>query len=143
MCEYACSLQEHWATALKTLTLSLDEVVHIRSVLTKAELEGLPLDGDLKDDVAKGKICFLCMKTRFGFFSWGVRCQLCKQQVCSKCSTKLNSAEIDAEYDNAPAASNGLEQERPPNSLDVTSCYDHASPHTSRPPRRGRALPAQ
>ena len=39
----------------------------------------------------------------------------------------LNSAEIDAEYDNAPPASNGLEQERPPNSLDVTSCYDHAS----------------
>ena len=118
-------MQEHWATALKTLTLTLDEVVHIRSVLTKAELEGLPLDGDLKDDVAKGKvsgvlyccyklncrktrairvsvgdliiaasndsfqICFLCMKTRFGFFSWGVRCQLCKQQVCSKCSTKV------------------------------------------------------
>ena len=52
----ACLLQEHWATALKTLTLTLDEVVHIRSVLTKAELEGLPLDGDLKDDVAKGKV---------------------------------------------------------------------------------------
>ena len=33
----------------------------------------------------------------------------------------LNSAEIDAEYDNA-AASNGHE-ERPPHSLDVTSCY--------------------
>ena len=47
---------EHWATALKTLTLSLDEVVHIRSVLTKAELAGLPLDGDLKDDVSKGKV---------------------------------------------------------------------------------------
>ena len=52
----ACLLQEHWATALKTLTLTLDEVVHIRSVLTKAELESLPLDGDLKDDVAKGKV---------------------------------------------------------------------------------------
>ena len=35
------------------------------------------------------QICFLCMKTRFGFFSWGVRCQLCKQQICSKCSTKV------------------------------------------------------
>ena len=52
----ALLLQEHWATALKTLTLTLDEVVHIRSVLTKAELESLPLDGDLKDDVAKGKV---------------------------------------------------------------------------------------
>ena len=27
-----------------------------RSVLTKAELEGLPLDGSLKDDVEKGKV---------------------------------------------------------------------------------------
>ena len=54
--DVTCLLQEHWATALKTLTLTLDEVVHIRSVLTKAELESLPLDGDLKDDVAKGKV---------------------------------------------------------------------------------------
>ncbi len=29
------------------------------------------------------------MKTRFGFFVWGTRCQLCNQQVCSKCSTKV------------------------------------------------------
>jgi hypothetical protein len=27
-----------------------------RSVLTKAELEGLPLDGSLKEDVEKGKV---------------------------------------------------------------------------------------
>ena len=48
--------QEHWATALQTLDLTLDEVIHIRSVLTKAELEGLPLDGSLKEDVEKGKV---------------------------------------------------------------------------------------
>ena len=76
--------------ALERLDLSLDEVIHIRSVLTKAELESLPLDGNLKDDVRQGKICFLCMKTRFGFFTWGVRCQLCQQQVCQKCSKKMN-----------------------------------------------------
>ena len=45
----------------------------------------------------------------------------------------LNSAEIDAEYDNAPPASNGLEQERPPNSLDVTSCYDPMGGNNSGP----------
>jgi hypothetical protein len=48
--------QEHWATALQTLDLTLEEVIHIRSVLTKAELEGLPLDGSLKEDVEKGKV---------------------------------------------------------------------------------------
>ena len=81
--------QEHWATALQTLDLTLDEVVHIRTVLTKAELEGLPLDGSLKEDVEKSKVCFLCMKTRFGFFSRGVKCELCSRQVCAKCSTKV------------------------------------------------------
>ena len=48
--------QEGWAAALQTLELTLDEVVHIRSVLTKAELENLPLEGTLKEDVEKGKV---------------------------------------------------------------------------------------
>ena len=84
------SLQSQWMTALEKLDLRLEEVIHIRSVLTKAELESLPLDGTLKVDVEQGKICFLCMKTRFGLFTWGVRCQLCHQQVCSKCSKKMH-----------------------------------------------------
>ena len=42
--------------ALQTLDLSLEEVVHIRSVLTRAELEALPLDGCLKQDVEKRKV---------------------------------------------------------------------------------------
>ena len=56
----------------------------------------------------------------------------CSSQISVVSSTgsleALNSAEIDAEYDNAAAASNGLEEERPPHSLDVTSCYGHAPP---------------
>eukprot|EP00094_Tigriopus_californicus_P012961 TCALIF_12532-PA protein Name:"Similar to spir Protein spire (Drosophila melanogaster)" AED:0.16 eAED:0.16 QI:480/0.81/0.75/1/0.90/0.91/12/178/1180 len=48
--------KEHWAAALETLDLNLDELVHIRSVLTKAELESLPLDGTFKEDVEKGKM---------------------------------------------------------------------------------------
>jgi len=79
-----------WATALQTLELTLEEVIHIRSVLTKAELENLPLDGNLKEDVEKGKVCFLCMKTRFGFLRRGCKCELCKQQICVKCCTKMN-----------------------------------------------------
>ena len=86
------SLQEHWATALQTLDLTLDEVIHIRTVLTKAELESLPLDGTTKEDVEKGKICFLCMKTRFGFFNRGIKCELCSRQVCTKCYTKVRSS---------------------------------------------------
>eukprot|EP00090_Calanus_glacialis_P001559 TRINITY_DN11131_c0_g1_i2.p1 TRINITY_DN11131_c0_g1~~TRINITY_DN11131_c0_g1_i2.p1 ORF type:complete len:764 (-),score=139.71 TRINITY_DN11131_c0_g1_i2:1070-3361(-) len=80
---------DQWVAALQTLELTLEEVVHIRSVLTRAELEALPLDNNLKEDVEKGKICFLCMKTRFGMFNWGTRCQMCSQQVCGRCSAKM------------------------------------------------------
>ena len=75
--------QDHWISALQTLELSLEEVVHIRwasrsvtdhrqilaiprsyllfrvlfrSVLSRAELDALPLDNNLKDDVERGKV---------------------------------------------------------------------------------------
>jgi len=60
------SLQEeffqsnHWQTAIECLSLNLEEVVHIRHVLTKAELESLPLDCSLKEDVEKGKVIGNC-----------------------------------------------------------------------------------
>ena len=34
-------------------------------------------------------MCFLCMKTRFGLFSRGTQCEMCKQVVCSKCFNKV------------------------------------------------------
>ena len=40
--------QDQWMGALQTLELSMAEVVHIRSVLTRAELDALPLDNNLK-----------------------------------------------------------------------------------------------
>ncbi|XP_050690723.1 protein spire-like [Eriocheir sinensis] len=80
----------HFSARLDCLALTLEEVVHIRNVLTKADLEALPLDLTIKEDMAKGKICFLCMKTRFGFFGpRGTNCRLCKRTVCKKCITKM------------------------------------------------------
>lgn len=38
--------------------MTLEEIVHIRSVLTKAELESLPVEGQVKEDVEKGKVLF-------------------------------------------------------------------------------------
>lgn len=38
------------------LALTLEEMVHIRHVLTKADLESLPLDTTNKDDIAGGKV---------------------------------------------------------------------------------------
>merc|ERR1712037_506576 len=80
---------EHWANALQTLDLTLAEVIHIRSVLTKAEIEGLTIDTNLREDLERGKVCFLCMKTRFGIFTWSYQCKLCQHTVCSSCLTKM------------------------------------------------------
>ena len=76
-------------TSSPSLDLTLSEVAHIRSVLTKAELEGLTIDADLREDLERGKVCFLCMKTRFGIFSWSYQCQLCQHSVCSSCLGKV------------------------------------------------------
>ena len=84
-------LQEAWASSLQSLDLTLEEVVHIRSVLTKAELEGLTIDSNLREDLERGKVCFLCMKTRFGIFSWSYQCQLCQHSVCSSCLGKVRN----------------------------------------------------
>ena len=52
--------------ALKTLNLKLDEVAHIRSVLTKAQLDGLPIDGNVRDNVERGKVNFKFRKIELG-----------------------------------------------------------------------------
>lgn len=73
------------------LSLTLSEIVHIRAVLTKAEVDALPTEGHIRQDVEARKVCFLCLKTRFGIFGpWGQRCTLCKRTVCSKCCSKMN-----------------------------------------------------
>lgn len=80
------------------LSLTLDEIVHIRSVLTKAELESLPVEGRVKEDVEKRRVCFLCLKTRFGLLGpWGQRCRLCKRTVCVKCYSKVSIQKIKSD----------------------------------------------
>jgi spire-like protein len=53
------NLQKNWQQAMECMSLTLEEIVHIRSVLTKAELESLPVEGHVKEDVEKRKVRFL------------------------------------------------------------------------------------
>ncbi|XP_071746184.1 uncharacterized protein [Lepeophtheirus salmonis] len=73
---------------LRTCELHLDEVAHIRSVLTKAELETLPMDNNIRSNVQRGKVCYVCLKTKFGLFYRGQKCDMCKQMVCANCYSK-------------------------------------------------------
>ena len=78
-----------WIKTLHTLDLTMEEVSHIRSQLTKAELEEMDLPPDRRKDYEKGKTCFICGLVRFGLFNWAVLCQLCRRYVCSSCASKI------------------------------------------------------
>ncbi|XP_018333310.1 protein spire [Agrilus planipennis] len=72
------------------LSLTLQEIVHIRQVLTKAELDALPNESRVKSDVESRKVCFLCLKTRFSIFGpRGHRCTLCRRTVCTRCFSNM------------------------------------------------------
>lgn len=72
------------------LSLTLEEIIHIRSVMTKAELESLPVGVKVKEEVERRKLCFLCLRTRFSLFGQrGTNCRLCDRTVCSKCFSKM------------------------------------------------------
>jgi len=74
-----------WGRALECLSLTLQEVQHIRSVLTKAEIETLAVTKSLRDDLENGKICFTCLKTRFSFWGpWPTACKLCERAICDR-----------------------------------------------------------
>ncbi|GAB1609430.1 protein spire homolog 2-like isoform X2 [Argonauta hians] len=84
-------LSKKWQNPIECLSLTLDEVIHIRQVLTKAELESLLTDPQLYDLVSRGKVCFSCKSVKFSLFSqWGNNCQFCKKVVCNKCIRKIN-----------------------------------------------------
>ncbi|XP_070203043.1 protein spire homolog 1-like [Littorina saxatilis] len=90
-CQDCRPVPKRWQNPIECLSLTLEEVTHIRSVLTKAELESLISHSDLYNQVAKSKVCFTCKTTRFTLFGeWGTKCKFCKRTVCSKCMRKMH-----------------------------------------------------
>lgn len=60
--------QKQWQDAIMSddrLSLTLEEIVHIRSVLTKAELEVLPVEGRVKEDVEKRRVSYYCQMSSY------------------------------------------------------------------------------
>ena len=72
-----------WAESLASLSLNLEEVQHIRTQLTKAELEEKNIGEELRTELLLGKICFLCMTVKFGLISWAYDCKICQKNVVS------------------------------------------------------------
>ncbi|XP_073677940.1 protein spire homolog 1 isoform X3 [Garra rufa] len=81
--------KEEFCYPVECLTLTVEEVMHIRQVLVKAELEKFQQYKDVYNALKKGKLCFSCRTKKFSLFTWAYTCQFCKRPVCSQCCKKM------------------------------------------------------
>ncbi|XP_061804989.1 protein spire homolog 1 isoform X1 [Nerophis lumbriciformis] len=80
---------EEFGFPVECLSLTVEEVMHIRQVLVKAELEKFQQYKEIYTAMKKGKLCFCCRTKRFSLFTWSYVCQFCKKPVCSQCCKKM------------------------------------------------------
>ncbi|XP_037672363.1 protein spire homolog 2 isoform X1 [Choloepus didactylus] len=63
---------------VESLALTVEEVVDVRRVLVKAEMEKFLQNKELYSSLRKGKIC-CCCRAKFPLFSWPSTCLFCKR----------------------------------------------------------------
>ncbi|KAM9308333.1 protein spire homolog 1 [Gastrophryne carolinensis] len=80
---------EEFCYPVECLALTVEEVMHIRQVLVKAELEKYQQYKEVYNALKKGKLCLCCRTKRFSLFTWSYTCQFCKRPVCSQCCKKM------------------------------------------------------
>ncbi|XP_008561793.1 PREDICTED: protein spire homolog 2, partial [Galeopterus variegatus] len=73
---------------VESLALTVEEVMDVRRVLVKAEMEKFLQNKELLSSLKKGKIC-CCCRAKFPLFSWPPTCLFCKRAVCTSCSMKV------------------------------------------------------
>ncbi|XP_051884727.1 protein spire homolog 2 isoform X2 [Pristis pectinata] len=83
-----CQLMEEFSHPVESLALTVEEIINVRKVLVKAEMEKFLQNKDLYSNLKKGKVC-CCCKTKFPIFSWPSTCLFCKRSVCGSCSLKI------------------------------------------------------
>uniref|UniRef100_A0A3Q1FF22 Spire-type actin nucleation factor 1a n=1 Tax=Acanthochromis polyacanthus TaxID=80966 RepID=A0A3Q1FF22_9TELE len=87
---------EEFCYPVECLTLTVEEVMHIRQVLVKAELEKFQQYKDIYTALKKGKLCFSCRTKRFSLFTWSYTCQFWPQkQPLSKHSSSKDKQSLD------------------------------------------------
>ncbi|KAI6077714.1 Protein spire-like protein 2 [Aix galericulata] len=98
---------------VESLALTVEEMINVRRVLVKAEMEKFQQSKELYNSLKKGKVgagaaggrvvptlppwcspCLCpqvccCCRTKFPLFSWPSACLFCKRSVCTSCSLKV------------------------------------------------------
>uniref|UniRef100_A0A3Q3LX31 Spire-type actin nucleation factor 1a n=1 Tax=Mastacembelus armatus TaxID=205130 RepID=A0A3Q3LX31_9TELE len=93
---------EEFCYPVERLALTVEEVMHIRQVLVKAELEKFQQYKDIYTALKKGKLCFSCRTKRFSLFTWSYTCQFCKSAMAKD---EASVASACAEADKQPFGS--------------------------------------
>uniref|UniRef100_A0A8C9QZL5 Spire-type actin nucleation factor 1a n=1 Tax=Scleropages formosus TaxID=113540 RepID=A0A8C9QZL5_SCLFO len=127
---------EEFCYPVECLALTVEEVMHIRQVLVKAELEKYQQYRDVYNSLKKGKLCFSCRTKRFSFFTWSYTCQFCKRPVCSQCCKKMR-------LPSKPYASLPIYSLGPSTTLVSVSNPSRLSRHGSRSSRDELELPKE
>uniref|UniRef100_A0A670YV60 Spire type actin nucleation factor 2 n=1 Tax=Pseudonaja textilis TaxID=8673 RepID=A0A670YV60_PSETE len=83
-----CPPQQEFSHPVESLALTVEEMINVRRVLVKAEMEKFLQSKELYASLKKGKSC-CCCRTKFALFSWPPTCLFCKRSVCSSCSLKI------------------------------------------------------
>ncbi|XP_061577256.1 protein spire homolog 2 isoform X2 [Cololabis saira] len=78
---------EEFSHPVESLALTVEEVINVRRVLVKAEMEKFLQNKELYNNLKRGKVC-CCCRVKFPLFSWPTTCLLCKRSVCGSCSAK-------------------------------------------------------
>ncbi|PNJ12369.1 SPIRE2 isoform 3 [Pongo abelii] len=65
---------------VESLALTVEEVMDVRRVLVKAEMEKFLQNKELFSSLKKGKIC-CCCRAKFPLFSWPPTCLFCKRSL--------------------------------------------------------------
>ncbi|XP_067158437.1 protein spire homolog 2 isoform X2 [Apteryx mantelli] len=78
---------------VESLALTVEEMINVRRVLVKAEMEKFLQSKELYNSLKKGKpfcpqVC-CCCRAKFPLFSWPAACLFCKRSVCTSCSLKM------------------------------------------------------
>ncbi|NXE95073.1 SPIR2 protein, partial [Menura novaehollandiae] len=73
---------------VESLALTVEEMINVRRVLVKAEMEKFLQSKELYSSLWRGKVC-CCCRAKFPLFSWPASCFFCKRSVCSSCSLKM------------------------------------------------------
>uniref|UniRef100_A0A671RTK6 Spire-type actin nucleation factor 2 n=1 Tax=Sinocyclocheilus anshuiensis TaxID=1608454 RepID=A0A671RTK6_9TELE len=100
--------QEEFSHPVDSLALTVDEVINVRRILFKAEMEKYMQNKELCNNLKKGKLC-CCCRVKFPLFSWPSTCLLCKRSRSAKshkslCALSPDTLHVEEEFPHLYAA---------------------------------------